>query len=65
MNAYKADVEAFKDRLRKRAHAKRQEILQKQEASGRQDPAAESPSGLDPQDVFSSLPEVSGSMYVW
>ncbi|KAH7727001.1 Hsp90 co-chaperone Cdc37 [Aphelenchoides avenae] len=57
MNAYKADVEAFKDRLRKRAHAKRQEILQKQEASGRQDPAAESPSGLDPQDVFSSLPE--------
>lgn len=58
MNAYKADVAAFNDRLRKRAHAKRQEIRQKQESSEGHDPVAESPSSLDPQDVFNSLPEV-------
>lgn len=55
---YYDELESFKERLRKRAITKREELLQEYEADARQKRIAESPGGLDPQEVFDSLPEV-------
>lgn len=54
---FESEVEAFKDRIRKRAAEKIEEALAEQEEEERK--ARLGPGGLDPVEVFESLPEVS------
>jgi cell division cycle protein 37 len=58
MKMYYDEVEAFKDRLRKRAKDKREAALNEYETDEKAKRIKQSPGGLDPQDVFDSLPEV-------
>lgn len=53
------EVVAFKDRIKKRAAQKIEEALAEQEEEERQ--ARLGPGGLDPAEVFETLPEVSAS----
>ncbi|KAH7706973.1 Hsp90 co-chaperone Cdc37 [Aphelenchoides avenae] len=57
MKMYYDEVEAFKDRLRKRAQTKREEALQEYEADEKAKRVAQAPGGLDPQEVYDALPE--------
>ncbi|KAI1727800.1 cdc37 hsp90 binding domain-containing protein [Ditylenchus destructor] len=57
MKMYHDEVDAFKERLRKRAQEKREAAMTEAEAEAKAKRVAESPGGLDPQDVFESLPE--------
>lgn len=57
MKMYHDEVDAFKERLRKRAQEKREAAMTEAEAEAKAKRIAESPGGLDPQDVFESLPE--------
>ena len=54
--AFDAEVEAFKSRIRTRAKQKVQEAMQEYEEEERQKRLG--PGGLDPAEVFESLPEV-------
>ncbi|KAL3077252.1 hypothetical protein niasHS_013241 [Heterodera schachtii] len=56
MKMFTDEVEAFKDRLRKRARDKREAMLSETEAEEKKKRVAQSPGGLDPQEVFDSLP---------
>jgi cell division cycle protein 37 len=51
-------VNAFKERLRKRAKDKREEAIDEMEAQEKAKRIAASPGGLDPLEVLESLPEV-------
>lgn len=55
---YQDEVEAFRDRLRKRAQEKREAAVEELDAEAKAKRIAESPGGLDPQEVLDSLPEV-------
>uniref|UniRef100_A0A915DRN1 Hsp90 chaperone protein kinase-targeting subunit n=1 Tax=Ditylenchus dipsaci TaxID=166011 RepID=A0A915DRN1_9BILA len=57
MKMYKEEVDAFKGRLRKRAQDKRDAAVNELEATAKAKRIAESPGGLDPQEVLDSLPE--------
>ncbi|VDK31527.1 unnamed protein product [Anisakis simplex] len=58
MGMFREEVESFKDRLRKRGKDKRDIALAEDEADEKAKRIAASPGGLDPQEVFDSLPEV-------
>lgn len=55
---YSDEVEAFKERLRKRARDKREEAISEIEAEEKAKRIESSPGGLDPLEVLESLPEV-------
>jgi cell division cycle protein 37 len=55
---YEDEVEAFKERLTKRAKTKRDAARAEAESEERSRRIQESPGGMDPQEVFESLPEV-------
>lgn len=59
MKLYQSEVEAFKDRLRKRGKDKRDAAIEEYEAEEKAKRIAASPGGLDPQEVYDSLPDVS------
>lgn len=59
---FREEVEAFKDRLRKRGKDKRDAAIAEQEADEKAKRIAASPGGLDPQEVFDSLPQVSSTL---
>lgn len=54
---YRDEVQAFRDRLFIRAREKREAAVAEYEAEQRQKRIEASPDGLDPQEVFESLPE--------
>jgi len=56
MKMYHDEVDAFKERLTKRAKTKRDEAFAEVEAEERERRIKESPGGLDPQEVFETLP---------
>ncbi|KHN88711.1 putative Hsp90 co-chaperone cdc37 [Toxocara canis] len=56
LKSYRAEVEAFKDRLRKRAKDKRDAAIEEYEAEEKAKRIAASPGGVDPQEVYDSLP---------
>lgn len=58
---FNSEVTAFKDRIRKRAEEKIEEAIAEQEEEERQ--ARLGPGGLDPVEVFESLPKVSNCVY--
>lgn len=58
MKMYHDEVDAFKERLTKRAKEKRDAAFAEAEAEERARRIEESPGGMDPQEVFESLPEV-------
>lgn len=58
MKMYRSEVDAFRERLCKRAREKRQAAVDDMEALAKQKRIAESPGGLDPQEVLDSLPQV-------
>lgn len=55
-NQFLSEIEAFKERIRKRAQEKKQKAIEEQEEEERK--ARLGPGGLDPVEVFESLPEV-------
>lgn len=55
---YRDEVDAFQERLKKRARDKIEAALTEAEAEAKQKRIEESPGGLDPQEVFDTLPEV-------
>lgn len=55
-NQFQAEIESFKERIRKRAQEKLQKAIEEQEEEERK--ARLGPGGLDPVEVFESLPEV-------
>ncbi|KAE9552861.1 hypothetical protein FO519_003926 [Halicephalobus sp. NKZ332] len=57
MKMYRDEVESFQARLRKRAKDKIDAAVEEMEADDRQKRIEASPGGLDPQEVFNSLPE--------
>uniref|UniRef100_A0A914HV96 Hsp90 chaperone protein kinase-targeting subunit n=1 Tax=Globodera rostochiensis TaxID=31243 RepID=A0A914HV96_GLORO len=57
MKLFSDEVDAFKDRLRKRARDKREAMINEVQAEEKEKRVAESPGGLDPQEVFDTLPE--------
>uniref|UniRef100_A0A915AJ20 Hsp90 chaperone protein kinase-targeting subunit n=3 Tax=Parascaris univalens TaxID=6257 RepID=A0A915AJ20_PARUN len=57
MKLYQSEVEAFKDRLRKRGKDKRDAAIEEYEAEEKAKRIAASPGGLDPQEVYDSLPD--------
>ena len=57
MKMYRDEVESFQARLRKRAKDKIDAAMSEMEAEERQQRIEASPGGLDPQEVFNSLPE--------
>lgn len=57
MVMFREEVEAFKDRLRKRGKDKRDAAVAEQEADEKAKRIAASPGGLDPQEVFDGLPQ--------
>uniref|UniRef100_A0A182K0E8 Hsp90 co-chaperone Cdc37 n=1 Tax=Anopheles christyi TaxID=43041 RepID=A0A182K0E8_9DIPT len=54
-NQFLGEIEAFKERIRKRAQEKLQKLIEEQEEEERK--ARLGPGGLDPVEVFESLPE--------
>lgn len=58
MKMFHDEVDAFRDRIRKRADDKREAMINEIEEKAKAKRIAESPGGLDPQEVFESLPEV-------
>ena len=54
-NSFDIELQSFKDRIRKRAAQKIQEAIQEEEEEKK---ARLGPGGLDPVDVYESLPEV-------
>jgi cell division cycle protein 37 len=54
-NSFDNELQSFKDRIRKRAAQKIQEALQEEEEEKK---ARLGPGGLDPVEVYESLPEV-------
>lgn len=54
-NQFLAEIEAFKERIRKRAQEKLQKAVEEQEEEERK--ARLGPGGLDPVEVFESLPK--------
>lgn len=56
MKSFYNEVDAFKDRLRKRGKDKREAAIQEYEAEEKAKRIAASPGGLDPQEVYNSLP---------
>jgi cell division cycle protein 37 len=61
MKMYTDEVDAFKQRLRKRAKDKREETLNELELEEKTKRIEASPGGLDPLEVFETLPEASFS----
>lgn len=59
MKMYRDEVEAFQGRLRKRAKDKIETAMAEMEADEKKKRIEESPGGLDPQEVFQTLPVVS------
>ena len=57
MKMYRDEVESFQARLRKRAKDKIDTAVAEMEAEEREQRIKASPGGLDPQEVFNSLPE--------
>uniref|UniRef100_A0A914YVD3 Hsp90 chaperone protein kinase-targeting subunit n=1 Tax=Panagrolaimus superbus TaxID=310955 RepID=A0A914YVD3_9BILA len=57
MRMYREEVEAFQARLRKRAKDKIEAAMSEMEADEKKKRIEESPGGLDPQEVFNTLPE--------
>uniref|UniRef100_A0AC34RR74 Hsp90 chaperone protein kinase-targeting subunit n=1 Tax=Panagrolaimus sp. JU765 TaxID=591449 RepID=A0AC34RR74_9BILA len=57
MKMYRDEVEAFQARLRKRAKDKIDAALEEMEAEEKQKRIEASPGGLDPQEVFNTLPD--------
>lgn len=55
--AFESELNAFIDRVQKRAKVKMIEVEQEIEAAEKQQRISESPGGLDPQEVMDSLPE--------
>ena len=55
---YDDEVESFKERLTKRAKTKRELALAEAESEEKERRIKDSPGGIDPQEVFESLPEV-------
>lgn len=53
------EVEGFCERLRKRGKDKREAAIAEYEAEEKAKRIAASPGGLDPQEVYESLPAVS------
>jgi cell division cycle protein 37 len=56
MDAFNDELESFKDRIRKRAQVKMEEAMKQVEEEERQQRLG--PGGLDPVEVFESLPQV-------
>lgn len=61
---YSDEVEAFKERLRKRARDKREEAISEIEAEEKVKRIESSPGGLDPLEVLESLPEVFDNLSI-
>lgn len=57
MKMYHAEVAAFEDRLRKRGKVKRDAALEELEAEEKKKRIEAAPGGLDPQEVYESLPK--------
>ncbi|KAI6196717.1 Hsp90 chaperone protein kinase-targeting subunit [Aphelenchoides besseyi] len=57
MKMYHDEVDSFKERLTKRAKTKRELALAEAESEEKTRRIQESPGGMDPQEVFESLPE--------
>ncbi len=58
MKMFHSEVEAFQDRIRKRAKDKRDAAIAEIEREEREKRIAASPGGVDPQEVYENLPEV-------
>uniref|UniRef100_A0A1I7XTP3 Hsp90 chaperone protein kinase-targeting subunit n=1 Tax=Heterorhabditis bacteriophora TaxID=37862 RepID=A0A1I7XTP3_HETBA len=58
MKLYNDEVAAFEDRLKRRAKEKREAAIAEYEAEEKEKRIAAAPGGLDPQEVYESLPEV-------
>lgn len=59
---FRQEVDAFCDRLRKRGKDKRDAAIAEYEAEEKAKRIAASPGGLDPQEVYESLPKV---LFLW
>lgn len=59
-NSFDNELQSFKDRIRKRAAQKIQEAVQEEEEEEKK--ARLGPGGLDPVEVYESLPEVRAQM---
>lgn len=59
LRMFRQEVDAFCDRLRKRGKDKRDAAIAEYEAEEKAKRIAASPGGLDPQEVYESLPEVT------
>lgn len=59
MKMYDDEVNSFCERLQERAKDKREAAEAEYEAEEKKKRIAASPGGLDPQEVYESLPEVS------
>uniref|UniRef100_A0A914UT87 Hsp90 chaperone protein kinase-targeting subunit n=1 Tax=Plectus sambesii TaxID=2011161 RepID=A0A914UT87_9BILA len=57
LKMFRSEVEAFQDRIRKRAKDKRDAAIAEMEKEEREKRIAASPGGVDPQEVYESLPE--------
>lgn len=57
LKMFHEEVDGFRDRLRKRGKDKRDQAIAEYEAEEKAKRIAASPGGLDPQDVYESLPE--------
>uniref|UniRef100_A0A914DXL4 Hsp90 chaperone protein kinase-targeting subunit n=1 Tax=Acrobeloides nanus TaxID=290746 RepID=A0A914DXL4_9BILA len=57
MKMYEDEVGGFRDRLKKRAHDKIEAAMNEAESEAKAKRIAESPGGIDPQEVFDTLPE--------
>jgi cell division cycle protein 37 len=58
MQMFRNEVQAFQDRIRKRAKEKRDIAIAEMQEEERQKRIKSSPNGVDPQEVYDSLPEV-------
>ena len=58
MQMFRNEVQAFQDRIRKRAKEKREIAIAEMEEEERQKRIADSPDGVDPVEVYNRLPEV-------
>jgi len=59
-NSFDNELQSFKDRIRKRAAQKIQEAMQEEEEERK---ARLGPGGLDPVEVYESLPEVIAQVW--
>ena len=60
-NSFDEELRSFKERIRKRAAEKVQEAIREAEEEERK--ARLGPGGLDPVEVYESLPDVSGVIF--